>query len=139
MITAAQDQALRTRFVQGTIDGNSISPICRKCNTKNETKNHIASECPALAENQYKKRHDSEAKALHWSNKWYDHQPKRVIENEQAKILRDYGIRTDSVIRVNRPGVTLIDKIKTKVPLIDVAIPGDTRVEEKEWEKMDKY
>ena len=89
------------------------------------------------------------AKALHWSlckkhqlscsNKWYEHQPEGVIENDQAKILWDYGIRTDRVIRANRPDVTLIDKVKKKVSLIDVAIPWDTRVEEKEREKMDKY
>ena len=40
---------------------------------------------------------------------------------------------------MHRPDVTLIDKIKKKVSLIDVAIPWDTRVEEKEREKMDKY
>ncbi|XP_066944517.1 uncharacterized protein [Macrobrachium rosenbergii] len=53
---------------------------------------------------QYKKRHDSVAKALHWSlckkhqlacsNKWCKHPPEGVIENDQAKILCDYGIRT---------------------------------------------
>lgn len=149
MITAAQDQALRTRYVQRMVDGNNISPICRKCNIRNETINHIASECPALAQNQYKKRHDSVAKALHWSlckkhqlpcsNKWYEHQPEGVIENDQAKVLWDYGIRTDRVIRANRPDVTLIDKVKKKVSLIDVAVPWDTRVEEKEREKIDKY
>ncbi|XP_066968151.1 uncharacterized protein [Macrobrachium rosenbergii] len=67
MLTVAQDQALRTRYVQGTIDGNNILPICRKCNMKDETTNHIASECPALAQNQYKKRHDSVTKAFQWS------------------------------------------------------------------------
>ncbi|XP_068222045.1 uncharacterized protein [Palaemon carinicauda] len=97
IITAAQDQALRTRYVQRTIDRNNISPTCKKCNTKKETINHIASECPVLAQNQYKKRQDSVAKALYWnlckkhqlpcSSKWYEHQPEGVIENDQAKIL----------------------------------------------------
>ena len=48
MIMAAQDQALRTRCIQRAIDGCSISPKCRKNNQKDETINHIASECPAL-------------------------------------------------------------------------------------------
>ena len=90
MIMAAQDQALRTRYIQRAIDGTNISPKCRKCNQKDETINHIASECPALAQNQYKKRHDTVARAVHWnlckkyqmpcSNKWYEHQPQPVTE-----------------------------------------------------------
>ena len=45
MIMAAQDQVLRTRYIFGT----NISPICRIFNKKDETINHITSECPALA------------------------------------------------------------------------------------------
>ncbi|XP_068208495.1 uncharacterized protein [Palaemon carinicauda] len=114
------------------------------CNTKNETIIHIASECPALAQNEYKKRHDSVAKAFYWNlckkhqvpcnNKWYEHQPEGVIENDHIRILWDYGIRTDRVICANRPDVTLIYKIK-KVAFIDVVVPLDYRVEEKEMEK----
>ncbi|XP_068240020.1 uncharacterized protein [Palaemon carinicauda] len=149
MITAAQDQVLRTRYIQRMIGGNNISSICMNCNTKNKTINHIASECPALAENQYQKRHDSVAKALHWSlckkhqlscsDKRYEHQPEGVIQNDQAKTLWDYGIGTDRVLRAIRPDVKLIDKIKKKVSLIDVAIPWHPKVEEKEREKIDKY
>ena len=83
------------------------SPKCRKRNQKDETINHIASECPALAQNQYKKRHATMARAVHWnlskkyqmpcSNKWYEHQSQPVTENEDAKLLWDYSIRTDRV------------------------------------------
>ncbi|XP_066946054.1 uncharacterized protein [Macrobrachium rosenbergii] len=107
---------------------------------KDETINHAASESPALAQNQYKKRHYSVAKDLHWSlckkhqlycnNKWYDHQPEGVIEIDEAKTLWDYSVR---------PDLTLIDKIKKKVSLTDVALPWDTRVDEEESEKIDKY
>ena len=67
MIMAAQDQALRTRYIQRAIDGTNISPKCTKCNQKDETIYHIASECPALAQNQYKKRHDTVVRAVHWN------------------------------------------------------------------------
>ena len=60
---AAQDQTLRTRYIQRAIDGTNISPKCKKCNQKDETINHITSECPVLAQNQYKKRHDTVARA----------------------------------------------------------------------------
>ena len=150
MIMAAQDQALRTRYIQRAIDGTNISPKCRKCNQKDETINHIASECPALAQNQYKKRHDTVARAVHWnlckkyqmpcSNKWYEHQPQPVTENENAKLLWDYSIRTDRVIPAHRPDLTLVDKTINKVSLIDVAVPWDSRAEQKEQEKKrDKY
>ena len=103
----------------------------------------------ALAQSQYKKRHDTVAKALHWSlckkyqidcsDKWYEHHPEGIVENDQAKLLWDYGIRTDRIIRANRPDLTLIDKEKKRVTLIDVSVPWDSRIEEKEREKLDKY
>ena len=45
MIMAAQDQALRTRYIQIAIDRPNISPKCRKYNQKDDTINHFASEC----------------------------------------------------------------------------------------------
>ena len=145
MIMAAQDQALRTRFIQRAIDGTKIPPKCRKCNRKDETLVHIASECPALAQNQYKKRHDTVARAVPWnlckkyqmlwSNKWYGHQPQPVTENEKAKLLWDYTVRTNRVIPAHQPDLTLVDKTNNKVSLIDVAVPWDSRSEKKEQEK----
>ena len=118
---------------------------CRKCYQKNETINHITSEGPALAQNQYKKRHGTMAKAVHWnlckkyqmlcSNKWYEHQPKPVTENENAKLLWYYSIRTDRVIPAHRPDLTLVDRAGNKVSLIDVMVPWDSRAEQKEQEK----
>ena len=145
MIMAAQDQALRKRYIQRAIDGTYISPKCRKCNQEDETINHIASECPALAQNQYKKRHGTVARAVHWnlckkyqmpySNKWYEHQPQPVTENKNAKLIGDYSIRTDRMIPAHRPDLTLVDKTNSKVSLIDAAVPRDSRTEQKEQEK----
>ena len=142
---AAQDQALRTRYIQRAIDGTNISPKCRKCKQKDETISHIASECPALAQNHYKKRHDTVARSVHWnlckkyqmpcSNKWNEHQPEPVTEDENIKLLWDYSIRTDRVIAAHRPYLTLVDKKNNKISLIDVAVPWDSRAEQKEQEK----
>ena len=63
VIMAAQDQALRTRYTERASDGINISK-CKKCYQKDETINHIASECPALVQNQYKKRHDTGARTV---------------------------------------------------------------------------
>ena len=138
----------RTRYIQRAIDGTNISPKCRKWNQKDETINHIASECPALAQNQYKKRHDTVARVVHQnlckkyqmpcSNKWYEQQIQPVTENENAKLLWDYSIRTDRVIPAHRPDLTLVDKTINKVSLKYVAVPWDSVAEQKEKEKKQK-
>ena len=46
-----------------------------------------------------------------------------MTENENAKLLWDYSIRTDRVIPAHQPGLTLVDKEVNKVSLIDVAVP----------------
>ena len=72
-------------------------------------------------------------------NKWYEHQPQPVAENENAKLFWDYSIRTDRVIQAHRPDLTLVDKTNNKVSLIDVAVTWDSRAEQKEQEKKDNY
>ena len=78
-------------------------------NVENATRNTKPSIIlPVNAQNQYKKRHDTVARAVHFnlfrkyqipcSNKWYEHQPQPVTENENAKLHWDYSIRTDRVI-----------------------------------------
>ena len=58
-----------------------------------------------------------------------------MTENENAKLLWDYGIRTERVIPAHRPDLTLVDKINSQLSLIDVAVPWDSRAEQKEHEK----
>ena len=69
------------------------------------------------------------------SNKWYEHQSQPVTENENAKLLWDYSIRTDRVIPAHQPDLTLVDKTIKKVSLIDVEVPWNSRAEQKEQEK----
>ena len=62
-----------------------------------------------------------------------------MTENENAKLLWYYSIRTDRVIPTHRPDLTLVDKTINKVSLIYVAVPWDSKAEQKEQEKRDKY
>ena len=57
-VFAAQEQALRTRFIMAKIDGEDIDPLCRICGKDVETVAHVASICGGLAQNQYKTRHN---------------------------------------------------------------------------------
>ena len=42
------------------------------------------------------------------------------------------------MIEARRPDIAIIDKVKKEEMIIDVAIPGDTRVCDKEQEKIEK-
>ena len=43
------------------------------------------------------------------------------------------------MIPAHRPDLTLVNKTSNKVSLIDVAVPWDSRAEQKEQENRDKY
>ena len=61
------------------------------------------------------------------------------MENEHVKLLWDFNVQTDRTIEARRPDLILIDTIIEECKIIDVAIPGDTRVVKKEVEKIEKY
>lgn len=122
MITVAQDQALRTNAVKAKIDKTRVDSKCRMCLNADETVGHVVCECSKLAQRDYKARHDSVAKAVHWNlckkfdleckEKWYEHEPEKVIESDKVKILWDFSIQTDHVIEHRRPDLVVLDKEK---------------------------
>ena len=62
-----------------------------------------------------------------------------MLENDEYKMLWDFDIKIDKVIKERRPDIVIIKK-KTREPqIIDVAVPGDARVASKEIEKLTKY
>ena len=71
-------------------------------------------------------------------DKWYKHEPDSVLENEECKILWDFSIQTDHVIEARRPDLVVVDK-KRICKITDFAVPGDSRIEEKEKDKIEKY
>ena len=60
------------------------------------------------------------------------------MENEEVKVLWDINVQCDNVIEAKRPDIILIDKNEQKGTIIDIAVPTDVRVGEKEREKMEK-
>ena len=73
------------------------------------------------------------------ANNWYEQKPERVVESENFKILWDFTIQSDQKIEARRPDIVFIDKKEREVVIIDVAIPGDDRMKDKELEKVEKY
>ena len=65
MTLVAQDQAIRTRWVQKNIDKIDVVETCRMCRDEEEIINHVVSECKQLAQKEYKIRgHDRVAAIL---------------------------------------------------------------------------
>ena len=147
LLTAAQDQALRTNYIKNKIDKLDVSPMCRMCGEKEETFSHITAECRKLAQNQYKNwRHDKVAQVIHWNfckkfdlpckETWYDHFPESMLENDQVKVLWDFKIRTDLNLDYNRPDIVVLEKKGRVCYIIHVACPFDMQVLEKQQEKL---
>ena len=156
LIMAAQEQALNTNSIKKHIYKTSESDLCRLCSKNVENVTHIVSGCEKLAQKEYKKRHDKVCLYIHWalckkhgfptSPNWYEHVPEQVLENDDTKLLWDFAIQVDRVLNAgeedenaNRPDIVILNKKSRSCLLIDVAIPNDHNIKEKEEKKIKKY
>ena len=57
----------------------------------------------------------------------------------EGQIPWDFSIQTNHQLEHKRPDLAEVDKQQAVCQIIDVAVPGDARVELKEKEKIDKY
>ena len=62
-----------------------------------------------------------------------------VLENEDYKILWDFSIQTDHVIESRRPDLVVVDKKDRICKIIHFSVPGNSKIEEKEKDKIEKY
>ena len=79
---------------------------------------------------------------MHWSiakqygldvaEKWYEHKPKPVIETATIKLLWDFTIQTDREIQARRPDTVLVNRKENECIVIDIAVPDDASIVEKE-------
>ena len=65
-ICAAKEQALRTNYTKNKIDKRMESPLYRMCGKRGETVPHIINKYKKLAQLEYKRRHDTVSKLVHW-------------------------------------------------------------------------
>ena len=124
------------RFIQAARGdkGDSLYRVCRKVD---QSIDHIVSGCSKLPQKDYKRSHDNLGKTAHWKlarkcnfeagDKWYEHEPESVLENEDYKILWDFSIQTDHVIEAWRPYLVVVDKKDRSCKIIDFAVLGDSR------------
>ena len=71
--------------------------------------------------------------------KWWDHAAFLVVEDDVTKILWDFNVYTDYHISAIRPDIVYINKNARVVSVIDIAVPADCHVKDKEIEKIDKH
>ena len=109
---------------------------------RDETVNHIISKCSRLAQEEYKSRHNWLGKMFHWelckqlkfhyTNKWYTHQPKTVLENRTHKILQAFEIKTDLSVLARWPDLILKKPEEIRVSA-DHLIDMHTRILNLPW------
>ena len=63
----------------------------------------------------------------------------RAVESDEGKLLWDFTIQTDHFIEHRRPNIVFLYKQQGQCEIIDIAVSGDARIEEKEKEKLEKY
>lgn len=149
LVTACQEQAIATNYMKARIMRTGNDPKCRLCRTHNETIHHVVSGCPILAKNAYLDRHNIVAAQLHWNicrefkieveDRWYKHKPDPVINTPEVTIIWDMQVQTDREIKANKPDIIVKNKKHKTCLLIDVAIPADSNITDKEAEKRLKY
>ena len=103
LIIAAQNNAIRTNHTKTRIDKTQQNSKCQLCSDRDETINHIISECSKLVQKEYKTSQDCVGKLVHWEicqkfkfnpmNKWYMHNPAPVLENDTYKLLWDFDVQ----------------------------------------------
>ena len=65
--------------------------------------------------------------------------PQKVVENSRAKLLWDFQTQTDRKVLANQPDIVVIDKQKKEAVVIDIAVPSDSNIKNKEYKKLEKY
>jgi hypothetical protein len=146
---AAQDQAVYTNYFKNKILKEEIDSKCQLCKQHEETIDYITSGCPILPKSEYLMRHSKVCAHLHYSickalhiemkDKWYTHMPKPVYEGGDVTVLWNQAVHIDRKVTANRPNIILKNKKENTCTLINVAIPKDRNVVQKEAEKQLKY
>ena len=151
-IMAAQDQALRTKWVKSTIDKvEGEDGLCRICGKWYETVKHVVSGCGELAKKQYTIRHHKVGTRVHCelckkygiqcSDKWFNHIPSTVSRTKDGlyEIYWNRKIPVGVGLEHNKPDVVVVDKVKKKWTIVDFCVPWDGNVKLREDGKKAVY
>ena len=142
---AAQNNTIRTNYLKTKIAKTQQNSKCQLCSDRDETINHIISECSKLTQKVYKTRHGWMGKVIHrelckklkfdHASKWYMHKPESILENETNKILWDFEIQTDHLIPARRPAWVKVNK-NDNLPTNGLYLPGKPHIKiQRKWKE----
>ena len=143
LLMAAQNNAIRTNYVEEKIDKTQQKSKYRLCSD-----HHIISDCSKLKQKEYKNRHNWVGKVIHWelkfdqTNKLYMHHPERALKNGIHKRSLGYCDTNGSpnLSQMTRPRDNLQKKKKKRTcRIVDLAVLAGHRVKLKKSTKRDKY
>ncbi|KAF7684789.1 hypothetical protein TCON_0002 [Astathelohania contejeani] len=107
-------------------------PQCPHCGKAKKSIDHLATCCDRMLGHDYTRRHDEVLRCIHLllankygfkkSKKLRTHSVQEVMENERAEIWVDTKIRTDILIKNNRPDIFIYDKKENDILLVEVGI-----------------
>ena len=143
---AAQNNAIRTNQLKVRIDKAQQNNECNLCGDRDETTDHIISECSKLAQKEYKTRHDWVGKVIYWKmrNKFkFDHTNKWYMLNQAAVWMNDtqtpiglwYTNGSPNLGQKTRPYSN--QQKKRTCQIVGFAVPADHWIKLKESEKKD--
>jgi len=84
-------------------------------------------------------KHICESYGIPTCEKPWLYNPQPVVQTNSVKILWDLDIRTNRVISAHRPDIVVHDFVERSAMLLDVSIPVDFNIVEKEREKIQKH
>ena len=123
-LITAQNNTIRTNHIKARIDKTQQNSKCRLFGDRDETINHIISECSKLSQKENKTRNNWVGKVIHWelckklkfdhTNKWYMRNPAAVLENDTHKLLWDFDIQMDHLISARRPALIINQQKKSE-------------------------
>ena len=126
---ASWNQSIRTNLVKAKFDKRQGDSLCRVC------RKYMKVQIILLLSVVNLHRRSTREGMITWENKWYEHEPESVLENEDYKTLWNFSIQTDYVIEAQRPDLAVVDKKERSCKIIDFAFPEESRIEEKEKDK----
>ena len=126
-------------FVSHHIYGKTESLLCRLNGIRNETVQHILCACGKLVQQDYKRGMATLQKCsikkyqMIRKRKWFQHSLLGVVENGV------WYIQCDHVSETVRLGLIFVNKAKRNCSIIDIAVPEDEKVHQRQNEKVEKY
>ena len=143
LLIAVHSNDIRTSYINAKTNNTPGNSKYRLRGNRDQTDNHITSECSKLAQKENKIRCNWVGKMIHWElckilKFNLTIKSNFALENHTQKILWNFEIQTSHSISVWMPEVMLINKKKTS-RLVIFAAPTDHCVKTKENEKVDEY